>query len=321
MSARAWLAFAAMAVIWGIPYLFIKIAIDDGVPPASVAFGRSALGAAVLFPLALRAGGLSSLKGRWRWIVAFALAELALPFTLISVGEQHIASSLAAILIATTPLMVALLTMWVDPSERPTPTRLVGLMIGFSGVVVFMGVDVAGRPGELFGALAVLAGAAGYAIGAMLLKLRLADSDARAINTASLGLTALVLAPFVLIAPPAAVPSLGAITSVAVLGVVCSAAGFVIFVALVASAGPSRSVLVTYVNPVVAVGLGVTLLDERPGSGALAGLLLILAGSWLSIHGRLRAGFGGVTTRMVRSIARSRHRWGARGHGVVGSRE
>jgi drug/metabolite transporter (DMT)-like permease len=304
VSARAWLAFVAVSVIWGIPYLFIKIAVDHGVPPGGVAFGRSAIGAAVLFPLALRAGTLSSLKGRWLWVVAYALAEIALPFLLIPVGEQHVASSLAAIGIATTPLIVALLSLWLDPSERPTRTRLLGLLVGFGGVVVFMGVDVAGRPDELLGVVATLFAAAGYATGAMLLKVRLPDSDPRAIMTVSLALAALVLAPLAVVNPPDGVPSAGALGAITVLGVVCSAAGFALFVALVAQAGPARAVVVTYVSPVVAVGLGVALLDERPGRGAITGLLLILAGSWLATHGRLPVALGGVTARMVRRLGR-----------------
>jgi drug/metabolite transporter (DMT)-like permease len=289
VSARAWLAFAAMCGIWGIPYLFIKIAVDHGVPPASVAFGRSALGAAVLFPLVLRAGTLRLLKGQWLWVWAYALAEIAFPFLLIPVGERRIASSLSAIVIATTPLLVAMLTLWLDPAERPTRTRLVGLLIGFAGVVVFMGVDVAGRPGELLGAVATLFAAGGYAIGPMVLKLRLPDADPRAIMAASLGIAALVLAPLAGLDPPHGVPDWSALGAIGVLGLVCSAAGFVIFVSLVSMVGPGRSVVVTYVNPVVAVSLGVLLLDERPGRGAIAGLVLILTGSWLSTHGRLAA--------------------------------
>jgi drug/metabolite transporter (DMT)-like permease len=276
-----------MCAIWGIPYLFIKIAVDHGVPPASVAFGRSALGAAVLFPFVLRAGTLRLLKGRWLWVWTYALAEIALPFLLIPVGERRIASSLSAIVIATTPLLVALLTLWLDPSERPTRTRLVGLLIGFAGVVVFMGIDVAGRPGELLGAVATLFAAAGYATGPMVLKLRLPEADPRAIMAASLGIAALVLAPLAALDPPHGVPDWSALGAIAVLGLVCSAAGFVIFVSLVAMAGPGRSVVVTFVNPVVAVALGVALLDERPGRGAIAGLVLILSGSWLSTRGRL----------------------------------
>jgi drug/metabolite transporter (DMT)-like permease len=150
------------------------------------------------------------------------------------------------------------------------------------------------------GSLAVLVACAGYAIGALLLKLRLAGLDGRAINAVSLGIAALVLAPLVALNPPHAVPPWGAIGAIAVLGFVCSAAGFVIFVSLVSSAGPARAVVVTYLTPVVAVALGIFFLHERPGSGAIAGLLLILSGSWLATRGRLPVRLGSVRARVAR---------------------
>ena len=126
MSARAWAAFATVSTLWGIPYLFIKIAVDDGVPPAFLAFVRVALGAAVLIALAWRAGTLGTLRGRGRWLVVYAVFEIAVPFPLIAAGEQHVASSLAAIIIAAVPLFVALLALRFDPAERATGSRLVG---------------------------------------------------------------------------------------------------------------------------------------------------------------------------------------------------
>jgi drug/metabolite transporter (DMT)-like permease len=300
MSPRAWAAFGAMSAIWGVPYLFIKIAVDHGVPPASVAFARTALGAAVLFPFARRAGVLSSLRGHWRWIAAYAVAEIALPYPLIAFGEQHVASSLAAIVIATTPLLVTVLMFRFAPTERPARIRLFGLLIGFGGVVTFVGVDVAGRPGELLGTAAILAAAVGYAIGPMVLKLRLSGLDARAIMTGSLSVAALALAPVALIDPPHAFPSGGSIASIIVLGVVCTAIGFLIFAALITDAGPGKALVITYINPVIAVALGVAILGERPGAGAVAGLLLILAGSWLSTDGRLPPGLAAVATRIPR---------------------
>jgi drug/metabolite transporter (DMT)-like permease len=299
MSARAWAAFGAMSAIWGVPYLFIKIAVDHGVPPATVAFARLVLGAAVLLPLAWRARVLSSLKGHWGWIVMYALFEMAIPYPLIAFGEQHVASSLAAIVIATTPLGVTLLAFRFDPSERPNATRLVGLLIGFAGVIAFVGIDVAGRSGELLGTGAILLAAAGYAIGPMIYKLRLATLDPRASMSASLSVAAVGLAPLAFIDAPHHFPPLNAIAAIVVLGLVCTAAGFVIFGVLIADAGPSRSLVITYINPVVAVGLGVALLGERPGAGAIAGLLLILAGSWLSTDGRLPPGLAAVATRIA----------------------
>ena len=300
MSARAWAAFGAISAIWGVPYLFIKIAVDHGVPPAGVAFGRVALGAAVLYPLARRAKALSSLQGHWRWLVVYAVFEISLPFPLIAFGEQHVASSLAAILIATTPMIVTLLALRFDPSERPTATRLIGLLVGFLGVIAFVGIDVVGRSGELLGTGAILLAAAGYAVGPIVFKLRLAHIDPRATMTGSLGIAAVLLAPLAVIDAPRAVPPVNALASIVVLGVVCTAAAFLIFAALIADAGPGRSLVVTYINPVIAVGLGVALLGERPGAGAVAGLLLILAGSWLSTDGRLPPRLAALAARIPR---------------------
>jgi drug/metabolite transporter (DMT)-like permease len=287
VSTRAWLAFAAMSVIWGVPYLFIKIAVDGGVPPAAVAWTRVTLAAAVLLVLAWRAGTLPSLRGRVRWLVAYAVAEISIPFPLIALGEQHVASSLAAILIASVPLIIALLALRFDPSERATGVRLFGLLLGFGGVIVLMGIDVSGNSGELLGALCILGAAVGYAIGPLVLKHRLVDLDPRATMGASLAIASLILAPAAALTAPSETPTGGAIASIVVLGLLCTAIAFVIFNVLIADAGPGRALVITYVNPLVAVALGVTLLDEHPGAGAVAGLLLILAGSWLSTDGRL----------------------------------
>ena len=145
MSARAWVAFAAVSTLWGIPYLFIKIAVDDGVPPAFLAWSRVAMAAVVLLALAWRSGLLPSLRGRWRWLALYALFEISIPFPLIAAGERHVASSLAAIIIAAVPLFIALLALRFDPDERATGRRLVGLVTGLAGVVALVGIDVAGR--------------------------------------------------------------------------------------------------------------------------------------------------------------------------------
>ena len=298
MSARAWTAFATVSTLWGIPYLFIKIAVDDGVPPAFLAFVRVALGAAVLMALAWRAGALRSLRGHGRWLVVYAIFEIAVPFPLIAAGETHVASSLAAIIIASVPLFVALLALRFDPAERATGSRLVGLVMGLAGVVALVGIDVAGRSDELLGAGAILLAAVGYAAGPMVYKRHLAGLDARAAMGASLVIAAIVLAPLAALDPPSAAPSATALVALAVLGLFCTAAAFVFFGMLIAEVGPGRGLVITYVAPVVAVALGVTILGERPGAGAVAGLLLILAGSWLSTDGRLPPGLAAVVTRL-----------------------
>jgi drug/metabolite transporter (DMT)-like permease len=289
MSARGWWLFAVVAVLWGIPYLFIKLAVED-LSPAMVAFGRIAVAFVVLLPYAWYKGAFRGLHARWRVMLAYSLVEITIPWPLIGFGEQRVSSGLAAILIAAVPLVVALLAIRFDHAERAHGSRLVGLVVGFAGVVVLLGLDVAGRPGELLGAAAILLAAVGYAVGPMLIKMRLSDLDPIGPITASMGISMLLLAPFALATWPAEAPGGDAIASVLVLGVVCSAIAFLAFFALIAETGPGKATIITYVNPVVAVALGVALLDERLGPSAVAGLLLILAGSWLSTGGKLPPG-------------------------------
>jgi drug/metabolite transporter (DMT)-like permease len=287
MSRRAWWAFAVMSVTWGASYLLIKIGIDGGVPAPDVAWLRVALAAVILMVLAWRAGVLPTLAGRWRWVAGYAVAEISVPFPLIAAGEVHLASSLAAIIIASVPLIVTVLSLRYDPSERPTPQRALGLALGLAGVIALVGIDVSGSSAELLGALAVLVGAVGYAIGPMLVKLGMDGIDSRAAMGASLVIATVILAPFAASDLPSRTPTAGALAAVAGLGVFCTAMAFVVYTVLVREAGTGRATIITYVNPLVAVVLGVTLLGERPGPGALVGLVLILIGSWLSTGGRL----------------------------------
>lgn len=235
MSSRAWAAFATVSVLWGIPYLFIKVAVDDGMPPAALAFGRVALAAALLLALAWRAGTLGSLRGRGRWLCAFALVEIVGPFPLIAAGEQRVSSSLAAIVIACVPLLVALLALRFDAAERVAGRRLVGLLIGLGGVVALVGVDVAGSGRELVGVACVGVAALGYASGPMILKRHLADLDPRATMGLSLAVAACALAPLAALDPPSSASFTGdAVAAVVVLGLLCTAAAFVVMATLVA---------------------------------------------------------------------------------------
>ena len=282
MSGRAWAAFAAVSILWGIPYLFIKIAVDDGVSPAFLAWVRVVLGAAVLLALSWRLGLLGSLRGRWWWLAVFAVVEIVIPFPLIAFGEQHVASSLAAIIIAAAPLFVALLALRFDHSERVTGSRLAGLLIGLAGVAALVGIDVAGQGDELLGAAAVLVAALGYAIGPMVLKRNFADLDPRVSMGASLAIAALILTPAAALDPPTEGLPAEALISLAVLGVLCTAAAFAIYASLVAEVGAGRALVITYIAPIVALVCGIAVLDERPGAGTLVGLALILLGSWLA---------------------------------------
>jgi drug/metabolite transporter (DMT)-like permease len=295
VTARGWALFAAVSVVWGMPYLFIKIAVDDGLTPGFVAWSRVALAALVLLPVAIKTGALRGLP--LRWLVAFAIVEICIPFPLIGFGEQRISSSLAAILIAALPLVIAVLAMRFDDAERPTPTRLAGMLIGLAGVAALVGIDIGGRGDELLGAAAVLAATLGYACGPLIVKRRLAGADPLGPVTAAMGIASIILLPFGIGDFPGETPSTDALVAVVVLGLVCSALGFLLFFRLIAEVGPGRATVITYVNPVVALALGVAVLGESVTAGALAGLLLILVGSWLATDGRLPHWLAGAVSR------------------------
>lgn len=294
MSTRAWALFAAVSVLWGIPYLLIKVALDGGLSPAFLAWVRVLLGAAVLAPYAWRARGL--LRGRGRRLAAFSLVEIVLPALLIGYAEQLVSSSLAAIVISAAPLFVAVLALRYDVSERVGGTRLVGLVLGLAGVTAIVGIDAGGSAADLLGAAALLAAALCYAAGPMLLKRHLTDLDPRASIGSSLAVAVVLLTPAGIADAPAALPSSSALLAVLGLGTLCSAAALVLYGALIAEAGAARAVVITYVNPLVAVALGAALLGERIGPGAVAGLVLVLAGSWLATRRT------GPATRKVRPL-------------------
>ena len=285
MSARAWTAFAVVSILWGIPYLLIKVAVEDGVSPAFLAWARCVIGAAVLLPYAWHRGALRGLRRRWRWLLAFTVIEIVVPWPLLAAGEQRLTSSLTAILVASVPLIVAVLVVRLDPDQRATGGRLAGLIVGFVGVVVLLGIDVAGDSREVVGAALMAVVAVCYAVGPMIIQLRFDGLDPAGTIAVSLLLAALLLTPAAALSAPAQAPSTEAILSLVALGVLCSALAFVFFFVLIAEAGPGRATIITYVNPIVAVALGVALLDEEIGAGAIAGLLLILAGSYLATTG------------------------------------
>ena len=289
MTARAWLLFAAVGIVWGLPYLFIKIAVAE-VSPAFVAWSRIALGGLVLLPFAWRSGALRGLGARWKAITAFAFFEVVIPFPLIAFGEQRVSSSLAAILVASLPLVIAVLAIRVDSAERVTGVRLFGILVGLTGVVTLLGIDVAGRPGEALGAAAILVATVGYAIGPLIVKRHFSDIKPLGPITAAFGVAAVMLLPAVLAAPPRLPLSPPTLVSLAVLGIVCSALAFLLYFSLIGAVGPSRASVITYVNPAVAVALGILVLGEELTGGAVAGLLLISAGCWLSSNDRLPPG-------------------------------
>lgn len=285
MTRKGWLLFIAMSVIWGIPYLFIKIALQE-LTPGVVVFARVGIAALVLIPIAIHQGVLRPLRQLWLVLVGLAFVQIVGPFLLISFGEQHITSSLTSLLIAADPILVALLALRFDPTERVTGIRSIGLLIGIVGVAVLLGFDVGGDEQKLLGAAMVLLAALGYAASALLIRRPTISALPRLGVVSVLCLiSTIVLLPLAVLQLPNKLPDAEVIVSLLVLGLICTALAYLIFFALIAEVGASRGTVITYVNPAVSVFLGVTLLSEPLNAAIIIGFLLILLGSWLSTSG------------------------------------
>jgi drug/metabolite transporter (DMT)-like permease len=268
-----------MSVIWGIPYLLIKIAVREFSPGALV-LTRTALGALILLPLALGRGQLRPLLVRWRPLVAYSVIEIAIPWLLLGHAELKLSSSLTGLLVATVPLVGAVLARYTGDHERLHVRRVVGLLVGLVGVAALVGLDL--NQIDLPSVGLVLLVAVCYAIGPWILSHRLSDAPPLGVVAASLALTTLIYLPFAVGQLPSHWPSAKVTASVVTLAVVCTALAFVLFLALVAEIGPVRATVITYVNPAVAVVLGVTLLNESFTVGTAVGFALVLAGSFLA---------------------------------------
>jgi len=226
------LLFAAVSLLWGVPYLFIKVAVAE-VPPVTVVFVRVALAALLLGPVAARRGALRGLRGRLPQLAALALLEITIPFLLISMGEQRITSSLAGLLIAAMPLFVALLALRFDAAERVGGLRLLGLLIGIGGVAGLLGVDVGGDRARFVGAVMVLLATLSYASSTLLVKRAFSDVPLLGVVAVATAISSLLLAPFAVALTPARLPSLQVVLALAALGVLCTAAGLLLFFALI----------------------------------------------------------------------------------------
>jgi drug/metabolite transporter (DMT)-like permease len=286
MDRRSWTLLLVLAAIWGSSYMFIKIALDD-LSPAMVAWSRIALAAIVLSGIAAARGALRGLGKHVPMLTLLAAIQVAGPFLLISAGETEISSALAGILVASAPLFTALLAVWVDHEERADGLRLGGMIAGLAGVTLLLGVDLGGSGGELLGGLAVLLAGLGYAIGGFMIKHRLAGLPPIGIAAAVMIASTALLLPITAFTAPGSAPGLGSVASIAVLGVLGTGLAFAIFYDLIATIGPGRATLVAYMAPGFAVVYGAALLDEAITAATIAGLVLILAGSWLAAEGRM----------------------------------
>jgi drug/metabolite transporter (DMT)-like permease len=286
MDRRAWFWLLALGAIWGASYMFIEIGLRD-LSPGMVAFLRVALAALVLLPIAASQGVLPDLRRYGGWLALVGLIQVAAPFILIAAGQEEISSSLAGILVASAPLFTALLAIRFDQAERSRGLRLVGILVGFGGVALLLGVDLGGSGAELVGGLLVVLASLGYAIGGFLVKHRLTGVKPVGMTACVLAASTIALAPVAAATAPSEAPSLGPLAAVAALGVLGTGVAFVIFYWLISTVGPARAFIVTYIAPASAVVYGATLLSETITAATIGGLALILAGSWLAAEGRL----------------------------------
>jgi len=279
VTRRGWLLFTILCVLWGIPYLLIKVAVRD-LTPATLVFLRTAIGTLILLPVALRRGALRPLLPHWRAVLAYTVAELALPWVLLADAERRLSSSLAGLLVAAVPLAGVAVSALSGGRERVDGRRGVGLALGLVGVVTLLGFDPSGADLRTMGEMVLVV--VGYAVGPAIVARRLGHLPAFGVVAASLALCAIGYAPLGLAQLPATLPAPAVLGAVAVLGVVCTAAAFLVFFALIGEVGPVGATVVAYVNPAVAVGLGVLLLGEPFTLPIACGFALILGGSFLA---------------------------------------
>ena len=286
MTRRSWILMAVLAALWGASYMFIKIALDDGLSDVLIVFGRTLLGALVLAPIAVRSGALRAAREHLGWLAVVALVQIAVPFLLITLGEHHVPTSLAGVLVSSAPIFTALIAAVVVRSERLEGWALGGIFVGMLGVALLFGVDLGGDSATVLGGLGILLASVGYAIGALLAKRKLAAVPPVGIAGTIMALSTLMLLPAVPFATPSAVPQLGTFAAMLALGAGGTGVAFLIFYVLNAEIGPSRAAVVAYIAPVFSVLYGVTLLDEAFTVGTAIGLVLILGGSYMAAEGR-----------------------------------
>jgi drug/metabolite transporter (DMT)-like permease len=279
MSRRGWALFTIMGVIWGVPYLMIKVA-DGGVSVPVLVFARVFAGSLLLLPLAVRRGQLRALRPHWPWIAAFAGVEVILPWLLLSSAERHLSSSLSGLLIAAVPVIGVGMARLAGDAEPLTPQRWVGLAVGLGGVALLMGPGLSG--GDTWSVLEVLGTALCYATGPVIAGRKLAAADDLGVTAACLVLATVVYAPAAALTWPHAVPSVQVLAALAGLAVVCTALAFVLYFRLIAEVGAVRATVITYVNPAVAVALGAAVLGEPLTPVIVAAFALILGGSVLA---------------------------------------
>jgi drug/metabolite transporter (DMT)-like permease len=284
MNRRSVLLFAAMCVIWGIPYLLIRVAVAE-ISPVMLVFARTSIGALILMPIVIARGGLRGIGRNWIPLLAFAVAEVAGPWFFLSSAEQHISSSLAGLLVSSVPLVGVAVAPLFGNRAGMGPLGVGGLALGVVGVAAIVGLDFHASDATALVQMALVA--VGYALGPAILGRYLKDVPSVTVIGISLAACAVAYAPFAAAQWPQVMPGAWVLASVAVLAVVCTAIAFLLFFELIAAIGPVRATVITYINPAVAAVLGIAVLNEKFTVGMGIGFVLVLAGSILATRRRV----------------------------------
>jgi drug/metabolite transporter (DMT)-like permease len=282
VTKRGWVLFAAMAVIWGIPYFLIRVAVKQLAPPV-VVFGRTSLAAAVLLTLAARSNAIRPALRRWRPVLIFAIIEMAIPWILLTTAEQHLASGLTALIVASVPIVGTIAAFVLGDRSALRLVRIVGIALGLGGVALLVGRDLTSNNAPPWWSVAeVLIVVVCYATAPFLADRRLADVPSLGVIAVSLSIVTVIYAPIAATSLPTKVPRVNVVLAVLGLAFICTGLAFVVFFKLIDEAGPARAGLITFANPVVAVALGTVFLNEPLTLATAVGFVLVVAGCWFA---------------------------------------
>lgn len=281
---RSWQLFGLIGFLWGIPYLFIRIAVEQpgGFQPGFLVFSRTLLGAIILLPLAARRKVLAPAIRRFKWVLLYSIIELALPWYFLSSGERHVTSGLAGLLIATVPFWSSILASFLGDKTVWHRHRLGGMILGFLGVVLVVGTEAFRGENQLSSILMIIVGAIGYAIAPMMIRRKAPELNGLAINSLAMAIVAMIYIPVGIVQWPRETIAAKSIFSLIILATLCTAIAFVVFFKVIEDLGPTRASMVTYLNTAIAVILGIIVLSEPITLGMIIGMPLVLVGSYFA---------------------------------------
>jgi drug/metabolite transporter (DMT)-like permease len=281
MSRKGWALFALVGVLWGVPYLFMKVAVDELATPVIV-FARLFIGAVVLIPLALSQKAIRSALPFWPYIALYAILEMVIPWSLITNAQKDLSSGVVALLVATVPIWATLFAHHTGDSTAAHRTRIFGIAIGLVGIAFLVGFETLNDVGNIRALVQVLIASVSYAYAVNMITRKAPGVSGIAINGLAMLLSTLIFAPFALTHLPTEAPSSNAVLATIGLGVICTAFAFWVFFLVLDEIGAARASLVVYPNTAVAVILGIFFLDEKITLAIGIGLPLVLIGSYFA---------------------------------------